>query len=198
MRIVSARTIRYICLLKYTDGFFLGRIWNRITVNYKDISPVRGGLFCDCVFGATREGICKCKKTFFRNYPVQTKFIRLKLLYCTKCFTQTVYFPLRLRRTPTIVTNFLFAEFLYLKSKNTHLSTIIVCKCGHTTIHSRWFYIVNRICTFCLTSTLPYTKNWFMKTSHVVDYAYQPGFCNCGRSNTECVFGAFILCGYCG
>jgi DNA-directed RNA polymerase beta' subunit len=91
------------------------------------------------------------------------------------------------------------------------------CKCKRTKIRIRWFFSVVRICKFCITSTgVPSygmvssfyifkskPNNILQRKGHstfvdIVSLDYQPGFCECGRTNTEVVWDSPTFCGYCG
>ena len=119
---------------------------------------------------------------------------------------------------------FLKAEFILSKVKSffkffveTKENQIILCRCKRISTNIYWFFSVVCICKFCITSTgIPFygiiNNQWLLKikktsTYQTKDYStfvdivnldYQPGFCECGRTNTEIVWDKSTFCGYCG
>jgi DNA-directed RNA polymerase beta' subunit len=101
--------------------------------------------------------------------------------------------------------------------KEIHLDQKISCKCKRTKIYIYWFFSVVSICKFCITSTgVPFyglvhyrrvfkskPNNVWQSNNHftlvdIVSLDYHPGFCECGRTNTEVVWDKSTFCGYCG
>ena len=90
--VASTKQIRSNSLLKSWDGLFLGRVWSATTVNYKDLKPMSGGLFCESIFGSIRRGICACEQTHWLKYPkIPNKMRRVEIILCGCCLTPTIY-----------------------------------------------------------------------------------------------------------
>jgi hypothetical protein len=96
------------------------------------------------------------------------------------------------------------------------LCDVFTCKCGKTLLHIYWFFSVCRVCIFCGSSTSQpfygstithkifnskqgkYNSNQNFSFFELVDVSYRPGFCTCGRTNTEIPWNYTLFCGYCG
>lgn len=116
--ISSPNQIRSICLRKSTGICMLGRTWNSRTVNYKDLKPIPGGLFCASTFGSLHIGICNCKRTWWRRSPKTPKKLRRRNIdMCFYCLTPTIFSPLPSQK--------IFKTHRYYKKKKIILK---VCK----------------------------------------------------------------------
>jgi DNA-directed RNA polymerase beta' subunit len=180
IRVASPNQIRGLCLQKSSEGFLIGRVWNSRTVNYKDLKPIPGGLFCESAFGPMQRGICACKRTRWRSYPkIPKKLRRIEILQCPHCFTKTIYsnpslknhffleknsfywsnlhFPVKKKEDIGHVG--LFSEFLRSITLNLKREEEKIikptCKCGKVKIHIQYFLSISRICRVCTTSTRP-------------------------------------------
>ena len=88
----SPKKIRSLCIQYSSEGFFMGRVWSAITVAYKDIKPISGGLFCESAFGSLKQGVCACTRTRWRSHPkFPRKLRRIEIMHCFNCFTKTMY-----------------------------------------------------------------------------------------------------------
>ena len=47
-----------------------GEIKNPETINYRSLKPEKGGLFCERIFGPTRDWECNCGNTHASNTKV--------------------------------------------------------------------------------------------------------------------------------
>jgi hypothetical protein len=185
IRITSPSQIRTLCLRKSSEGFLFGRIWNSITVNYKDLKPIPGGLFCQRAFGSLHRGICSCNRTRWRSHPIFPKKLRrLEVLDCPFCDTKTIYshnsflrkntfyyqkdlhfwknlqFPIKKKILKKIRKSIIFSDFLQTvtlnrRKKEKEYRERVRCKCGKSNLHIHFFFSVSRFCKFCITSTSP-------------------------------------------
>nr|BBI28725.1 beta' subunit of RNA polymerase [Dinophyceae sp. MRD-151] len=180
VRIASPNQIRSLCLRKSSEGFSIGRVWTSRTVNYKDLKPIPGGLFCESAFGPLQRGICACKRTRWRSYPKSPKKLRrTEILYCSHCSTKTIYsdpynsffeknfshwpdlhFQAKVKNYEKIKDLGLFSNFLRTlvlnlgRRENSSLKKT-TCKCGKVQLHIQFFLSISRICRLCKTSTKP-------------------------------------------
>lgn len=92
IRVSSPKKIRSLCIRYTSEGFSMGRVWSAITVAYKDIKPISGGLFCESAFGPLKQGVCACTRTRWRSHPkFPRKLRRIEIVRCPNCFTKTMY-----------------------------------------------------------------------------------------------------------
>ena len=67
-----------------------GEVKKPETINYRTLRPERDGLFCERIFGTTKEWECYCGKF---------KSIRYKGLVCDRCGVEVTHFKVRRERT---------------------------------------------------------------------------------------------------
>ncbi len=67
-----------------------GEVKKPETINYRTLRPERDGLFCERIFGTTKEWECYCGKF---------KSIRYKGLICDRCGVEVTHFKVRRERT---------------------------------------------------------------------------------------------------
>ena len=44
-----------------------GEVVKTETYHYRSLKPIRGGLFCEVIFGPEKDRTCACDKTYFKN-----------------------------------------------------------------------------------------------------------------------------------
>ncbi|MCH5294363.1 MAG: DNA-directed RNA polymerase subunit beta' [Treponema sp.] len=71
-----------------------GEVKKPETINYRTLRPERDGLFCERIFGTTKEWECYCGKF---------KSIRYKGVICDRCGVEVTHFKVRRERTGHIV-----------------------------------------------------------------------------------------------
>jgi hypothetical protein len=202
VRIASPIKLRWLCTRKTSEGFTIGNINNAKTVNYKTQEPFPGGLFCEAIFGPLNRGICACKKTHWRSYPIiPKKLIRFQILRCLYCSSQTIYSI----RKP-------ISTFKIFQVNTKQCLKKLSCKCRRTKIHLFEFFQIIRICGSCITptktpiygetlidshSSSKYNKKKDLFKSELIDWAYRPGLCDCGLTSTEVPWHTSIHCRCC-
>ena len=67
-----------------------GEVKKAETINYRTLRPEREGLFCEKIFGTTKEWECYCGKF---------KSIRYKGIICDRCGVEVTHFRVRRERT---------------------------------------------------------------------------------------------------
>ncbi len=67
-----------------------GEVKKPETINYRTLKPEDSGLFCERIFGTTKEWECKCGKF---------KSIRYKGVMCDRCGVEVTHFKVRRERT---------------------------------------------------------------------------------------------------
>ena len=81
IKLASAETIR---------AWSYGEVKKPETINYRTLRPERDGLFCERIFGTTKEWECYCGKF---------KSIRYKGVICDRCGVEVTHFKVRRERT---------------------------------------------------------------------------------------------------
>ena len=180
IRISSPNQIRSFCLRKNSEGFLIGRVWNASTVNYKDLKPISGGLFCESTFGSTQLGSCVCNRIRWISYPkLPKKLGRTEILTCPYCLTRTIYpaycetvsienyqikssfFSASKNSIFQLQNNFLFKGGKLLSRVKSLSECLIkikdnqetICKCKKTKVYIYWFFSIFCICKSCITLT---------------------------------------------
>ena len=81
IKLASPETIR---------AWSYGEVKKPETINYRTLRPERDGLFCEKIFGTTKEWECYCGKF---------KSIRYKGVICDRCGVEVTHFKVRRERT---------------------------------------------------------------------------------------------------
>ncbi|MBQ2207078.1 MAG: DNA-directed RNA polymerase subunit beta', partial [Treponema sp.] len=81
IKLASPETIR---------AWSYGEVKKPETINYRTLRPERDGLFCERIFGTTKEWECYCGKF---------KSIRYKGVICDRCGVEVTHFKVRRERT---------------------------------------------------------------------------------------------------
>ena len=70
--LASANRIRQWAEKTLPNGKVVGEIINPETVHYKTLKPIKGGLFCERIFGPLKDHECACGKKF--NIKIEQTF----------------------------------------------------------------------------------------------------------------------------
>ena len=81
IKLASPETIR---------SWSYGEVKKPETINYRTLRPEKDGLFCERIFGTTKEWECYCGKF---------KSIRYKGVICDRCGVEVTHFKVRRERT---------------------------------------------------------------------------------------------------
>ncbi len=81
LRLASPDTIRRWAETRLPNGKVVGLVHNANTLHHNTLKPLKGGLFCERIFGPTKDFQCACgiqkEKNFSRTLPTR--------LFCLKC-----------------------------------------------------------------------------------------------------------------
>lgn len=84
--IASPDQIRRWAQRKLPNGSVIGQVLSAKTLDYKTLKPLRGGLFCERIFGPTKDFYCACNKRQPKN----------DVRFCPDC--EVEYYPATIRR----------------------------------------------------------------------------------------------------
>jgi len=84
--IASPDQIRRWAQRKLPNGSVIGQVLYAKTLDYKTLKPLRGGLFCERIFGPTKDFYCACNKRQPKN----------DVRFCPDC--EVEYYPATIRR----------------------------------------------------------------------------------------------------
>ena len=84
--IASPDQIRRWAQRKLPNGSVIGQVLTAKTLDYKTLKPLRGGLFCERIFGPTKDFYCACNKRQPKN----------DVRFCPDC--EVEYYPATIRR----------------------------------------------------------------------------------------------------
>nr|YP_009728239.1 beta' subunit of RNA polymerase [Colemanosphaera angeleri]QIA47167.1 beta' subunit of RNA polymerase [Colemanosphaera angeleri] len=114
--LASANRIRQWAEKTLPSGKVVGEVINPETVHYKTLKPIKGGLFCERIFGPLKDHECACGKKFnIKNYlakVTENQQVSLqKRYFCRNCDVEYTYSIIR--RTQL--------GFIQLASPTTHV-----------------------------------------------------------------------------
>ena len=73
INLASANRIRQWAEKTLPNGKVVGEVINPETIHYKTLKPIKGGLFCERIFGPLKDHECACGKKFnIKNYLAKT------------------------------------------------------------------------------------------------------------------------------
>ena len=99
--LASANRIRQWAEKILPNGKIIGEVINPETVHYKTLKPIKGGLFCERIFGPLKDHECACGKKFnIKNFLTnQTDFKKnnklIKRYFCRNCDVEYTYSLIR-------------------------------------------------------------------------------------------------------
>ena len=93
-----------------------GEVKKPETINYRTLKPERDGLFCEKIFGTTKEWECYCGKF---------KSIRYKGVICDRCGVEVTHYKVRRERGGHIELVAPVAHIWYYKSVPSRLGLLI-------------------------------------------------------------------------
>ena len=99
--LASANRIRQWAEKTLPNGKVVGEVINPETVHYKTLKPIKGGLFCERIFGPLKDHECACGKKFnIKNYfslnnDINKKFLLQKRYFCRVCDVEYTYSIIR-------------------------------------------------------------------------------------------------------
>ncbi|MCF0241274.1 MAG: DNA-directed RNA polymerase subunit beta' [Treponema sp.] len=93
-----------------------GEVKKPETINYRTLRPERDGLFCEKIFGTTKEWECYCGKF---------KSIRYKGVICDRCGVEVTHFKVRRERTGHIELAAPVSHIWYYKSVPSRMGLLL-------------------------------------------------------------------------
>ena len=97
------------------NGKIVGRVTSSQTVNYKTLRPVKGGLFCERIFGPIKDFECACEQK--RNKETQK--------FCPDCEVEYTYSNIRRQRLGYIQLISPVTHIWYLKGRVSYISILL-------------------------------------------------------------------------
>ncbi|MCQ2596631.1 MAG: DNA-directed RNA polymerase subunit beta' [Treponema sp.] len=107
IKLASPETIR---------AWSYGEVKKPETINYRTLRPERDGLFCEKIFGTTKEWECYCGKF---------KSIRYKGVICDRCGVEVTHFKVRRERTGHIELAAPVSHIWYYKSVPSRMGLLL-------------------------------------------------------------------------
>ncbi|MBE6355172.1 DNA-directed RNA polymerase subunit beta' [Treponema sp.] len=96
-----------------------GEVKKPETINYRTLRPERDGLFCERIFGTTKEWECYCGKF---------KSIRYKGVICDRCGVEVTHFKVRRERTGHIELAAPVSHIWYYQAVPSRMGTLLGLK----------------------------------------------------------------------
>ena len=100
---------------KIRDWSF-GEVKKPETINYRTLKPERDGLFCEKIFGTTKEWECYCGKF---------KSIRYKGVVCDKCGVEVTHYKVRRERMGHIELSYPVAHIWYYRTVPSRIALVL-------------------------------------------------------------------------
>ncbi|MBQ0163489.1 MAG: DNA-directed RNA polymerase subunit beta' [Treponema sp.] len=98
-----------------------GEVKKAETINYRTLRPEKDGLFCERIFGTTKEWECYCGKF---------KSIRYKGVKCDRCGVEVTHFKVRRERTGHIELAAPVSHIWYYRSVPSRMGLLLNLKVG--------------------------------------------------------------------
>lgn len=93
-----------------------GEVKKPETINYRTLKPERDGLFCEKIFGTTKEWECYCGKF---------KSIRYKGVVCDKCGVEVTHYKVRRERMGHIELSYPVAHIWYYRTVPSRIALVL-------------------------------------------------------------------------
>ena len=102
-----------------------GEVKKPETINYRTLRPEKDGLFCERIFGTTKEWECYCGKF---------KSIRYKGMVCDRCGVEVTSTKVRRERMGHITLASPVSHIWYYRSVPSRMSLLLDISSSHTTV----------------------------------------------------------------
>ncbi|MES0489562.1 MAG: DNA-directed RNA polymerase subunit beta' [Leptospirales bacterium] len=93
-----------------------GEVKKPETINYRTLKPERDGLFCEKIFGTTKEWECYCGKF---------KSIRYKGVVCDKCGVEVTHYKVRRERMGHVELSYPVAHIWYYRTVPSRIALLL-------------------------------------------------------------------------
>jgi hypothetical protein len=144
--LASPDKVRVWAETKLPDGTVLGQVYNANTLHHKTLKPLKGGLFCERIFGPTKDFQCSCG--IQKDKPVSRVVHRNNRQFCSKCNVEYTWALKRRYQLGYIRLVSPVTHLWYLKSSPSFIAVMLDMKrkdveaityCAETlTIDSAW------------------------------------------------------------
>nr|AIY30150.1 RNA polymerase subunit beta' [Lobosphaera incisa] len=103
------------------NGKKIGQVTNPETVHYNTLKPIKGGLFCERIFGPVKDFECSCGKK--KSYPSQK--------FCAECDVEFTWSRVRRHRLGFIQLASPVTHIWYLRGRLSYISSLLGMKRKH-------------------------------------------------------------------
>ncbi len=114
---------------KLPNGKIFGQVTNPNTLHYKTLKPLKGGLFCERIFGPIKDFECACgihkQKPFNRIISFQNK------QFCSKCDIEYTWSDIRRYQLGYIELVTPVTHLWYLKGMPSYIRSVLGAKKKH-------------------------------------------------------------------
>ncbi len=115
IRLASPEQIKEWANRTLPNGKIVGQITSSQTVNYKTLRPVKGGLFCERIFGPIKDFECACEQ----------KINKKPQKFCPDCEVEYTYSKIRRQRLGYIQLISPVTHIWYLKGRVSYISILL-------------------------------------------------------------------------
>ncbi len=148
IKFINANFVRSSCQRILPNGKIIGRIENANTLHHKTLKPLKGGLFCEGIFGPVKDFVCACGKTkrsLISRRGVKTSESNKssllddivdrsniqKRIYCPDCDVEYTWSVIRRYQLGYIGLASPVIHIWYLKGNPSYISTLLDMKRRH-------------------------------------------------------------------
>jgi DNA-directed RNA polymerase subunit beta' len=107
-------------------GKIVGQVINANTLDHKHLKPIKGGLFCERIFGPVKDFICSCG--IEKEKPLNRKLPRINRQFCPKCEVEYTWSDKRRYQLGFIQLASPVTHLWYLKGNPSYISILLDMK----------------------------------------------------------------------
>lgn len=126
--LASSQTIRKWAEKKLPNGKILGEVTSANTLHHKTFKPLKGGLFCERIFGPLRDFECACgiqKRPNSEDYQKIIEHKKIQRKFCPTCDVEYTWSILRRYQLGYIQLVSPVSHVWYLKANPSYLSILL-------------------------------------------------------------------------
>jgi len=161
LRLASPDTIRRWAETRLPNGKVVGLVHNANTLHHNTLKPLKGGLFCERIFGPTKDFQCACGIQKEKNFSRITS----TRLFCLKCDVEYTWSLKRRYQSGYIRLVSPVAHLWYVKETPSFIAVMLDMK--RKTLDS----VIYCSSTLTLDSSMIQLKNNFMYSKTAVNWA---------------------------
>nr|YP_009774522.1 beta' subunit of RNA polymerase [Aphanochaete elegans]QJA13713.1 beta' subunit of RNA polymerase [Aphanochaete elegans] len=124
--LASPDKVRYWAETKLPDGTILGQVYNANTLHHKTLKPLKGGLFCERIFGPIKDFQCSCG--IQKEKPMTRIVNNYNRKFCNKCNVEYTWSLKRRYQLGYIRLVSPVTHLWYLKSNPSFISVMLDMK----------------------------------------------------------------------